>query len=377
MRNSKCGVLAFVAVLAMTMPAAAQNDADHLTCYKVKDSLKLKGTVDLDTSGLGVSAECKISKAKMFCAPSDAQNASDGVDTFSSAGPRSATERVCYKVKCPTPFPEAQDVTDEFGTRTFEKFKTHMVCSPATRDAPVQQNGFEHRARGLAQLVEGGTSLSPSLHVVSLDGLPPGGAVTGGSAAGDPGGGGVVVVLEAVSSYSVDVRDDLNSLASLRAASLRAGAVLNLRGHSLEESESMFDAMSIDVGTGGVSSTAYFPRLQRVQPSPPRTGVVTCRGAPVGSHTETSSGDPDWTWFSTIWPDRYETSSNATTDEAAFEWDDGCVEVRSPEGAGVALVGDRLVISMDNGSDPRLLKRMVITGGGGLRAFAIRDESTR
>ncbi|MEE8310729.1 MAG: hypothetical protein V3R77_00640, partial [Candidatus Binatia bacterium] len=124
-----------------------------------------------------------------------------------------------------------------------------------------------------------------------------------------------------------------------------------------------------------VSSTAYFPRLQRAPQAPARSGAVTCQGAAAGSDTETVAGDPAWTWFSSIWPDRYETSSDATTDEAVFLWNDGCVEIRPPGAGGAIFVGDRLVISMDNGSNPRLLKRVSITGAGGLSAFTIRDES--
>jgi hypothetical protein len=40
------------------------------------------------------------------------------------------------------------------------------------------------------------------------------------------------------------------------------------------------------------------------------------------------------------------------------------------------LTGDRLVVSMDNGSSPRLMKSAHITGSGGLAAFALKDEVT-
>ena len=138
----------------------------------------------------------------------------------------------------------------------------------------------------------------------------------------------------------------------------------------------MMDAVSVAAGTSGVSTTAWFPRLQRSSAATARTATVTCMGAPGGTSTETTPGDPNWTFFSSIWPDRYETASNATTDEATFTWETGCVEIRPPDGSGVALVGDRLVISMDNGSSPQPLHRAQITGAGGLASFALKDEVT-
>ncbi len=371
-------VLATLTVfLLAAVPALAQSKSDHLTCYKLKDPLKVKGTLDVDAGSLGVAKGCKISKAQLYCVPADAQNvALPGATTVPVDGPRAAGGRICYKVACPKATVAPQDVSDAFGTRTLDKLKTSMVCAPAGQGAPVNVDGLDHYPRGLARIAAGGGAVGgSSVHVVSTDGLPP--ATTDGSksAVGEGGGGGVVVVLQAVSGYSVRVRDERDSASDLDVAALRPGAVLNVRGHSTENSESMFDAMSVGAGSGGVSSTAYFPRLQRSQPNLLRTATVTCAGAPAGAATEAVAGDPNWTWFSQVWPDSYETSSGATTDDVTFVWENGCVDLREP-GSGAVVSGDRLVISADNGSNPRQLKRAMITGGGGLAAFAVKGETT-
>src|SRR5205085_3577058 len=105
-----------------------------------------------------------------------------------------------------------------------------------------------------------------------------------------------------------------------------------------------------------------FPRLQRQAAAGSRMATVTCSGAVAGSATETVPGDPHWTWISAIWPDRYETASNATTDSAAFVWENGCVDILAPDGSGSVFSGDRLVISMENGSSPKQMKSQQITG---------------
>jgi len=385
MRHRPCGTLLLallfstVAAVTATQSLAQQNDADHLTCYKVKDPLKLKATADVDTLRQGLSAGCTISKAKMYCVPSGAQNVDDGSGvSVSSSGPRSSSERICYKVKCPEPYPGSTEISDAFGTRTLEKFKTSMLCAPASQGASVLQSGFEHRARGLAQLSEGTDPLSPSVHVSSTDGAATGGSALTKSSTSEPGGGGVVVVLQGASSYGVSLRSDANSRASIRSASLAAGAVLNIHGESVEESNSIAELRSVDVGSSGVSSTAYFPNLARQQQPPVRTGVITCQGQQVASVTEALANDPDWSFFSQVWPDRYETASAATQDEARFFWDNGCVELRVADGGGTIVVnGDLLLISAPNGDNPRQLKRVEITAAGGLSGFAIKDEAAQ
>jgi hypothetical protein len=112
---------------------------DHLQCYKVKDSIVLKGTVDLDDTLSGSLAGCKISAAKMFCTGSAKSNPQVfNITTPITVLPHTGIaipddqDRLCYKVSCPKlDPPEAnQTVTDQFGQHALTKLKTGMVCTP-------------------------------------------------------------------------------------------------------------------------------------------------------------------------------------------------------------------------------------------------------
>ena len=129
-------VAAAVSVM-LSAPAVAQV-ADHLKCYKVKDPLKLAGTADLDTPQFGVDAGCQISRAKLFCVPATKthvvvadKTTKEPIAPLPVSGPDPG-DRVCYTVKCPAAV-AAQEVTDQFGTRTLSKFKASLVCVPAVK----------------------------------------------------------------------------------------------------------------------------------------------------------------------------------------------------------------------------------------------------
>jgi len=143
--------LALVLVLAAVLiPAlAAAQTADHLQCYKIKDTLRLTGTVDLTSPQFGFDDDCKISKAQLFCVPADKTD-EQVIDPTTgpitplpvSAAPAPG-DRVCYKVKCPrpaVPLPDEQ-VTDQFGTRHLSKFTAQMVCTPAVKGAAYCGDG--------------------------------------------------------------------------------------------------------------------------------------------------------------------------------------------------------------------------------------------
>jgi hypothetical protein len=123
--------------------------ANHLKCYKIKDPAKIKGTVDLTTPQFGAEPGCVVGAAKYFCAPASKTNV-----TVTSAGtpvvplplyaPAETFDRICYKVKCPTPpppFPPDQNVTDQFGNRTLMKFTAAFMCTPAVVGAGFCGNG--------------------------------------------------------------------------------------------------------------------------------------------------------------------------------------------------------------------------------------------
>ena len=127
--------------LALGGTASAQV-ADHLRCYKIKDTaIVLKGTVELQDQLSGPLATCKISKAAMYCRASEKTNPlvvniATPIMTLPYTGVAIADDqdRICYKVSCPKVDPPIADqtVTDQFGQHTLTKLKTGMLCTPAS-----------------------------------------------------------------------------------------------------------------------------------------------------------------------------------------------------------------------------------------------------
>jgi len=149
--------LVLVSCLAWATASAAAQFADQLTCYQVKDPLVLAGTVDLTSPQLGLAAGCRVSPAKLFCVPSAKSNvavtdrrtgAAITPLPVSAPGPALGVlqadpgDRICYKVRCPTPAIGDQSVTDQFGNRTVSNFKVSLMCTPAfTGSARHVDNG--------------------------------------------------------------------------------------------------------------------------------------------------------------------------------------------------------------------------------------------
>jgi hypothetical protein len=122
---------------------------DHEQCYKIKDPVKLKGTLDMDAPQFNVEPGCTVGKAKFFCAPAEKTfvSATDKATGLPIAplpvyAPDVTYDRICYKLKCPEPVtPPDTLVTDQFGTRTLTKFKTKMICTPAVKGGGFCGNG--------------------------------------------------------------------------------------------------------------------------------------------------------------------------------------------------------------------------------------------
>src|SRR5262245_53190238 len=140
-RTARFGMLVSAVLVFFIAPARPQV-ADHLKCYKMKDTLKLIGNVDLVTPQFGLDSGCTLSKAMLFCVPASKTNVAvtnkaTGLPIaplpFSTA-PQPG-DQICYKVKCPTPITPLPDqsVTDQFGNRTLRSFKASLLCVPAVK----------------------------------------------------------------------------------------------------------------------------------------------------------------------------------------------------------------------------------------------------
>ncbi len=135
-----------VLTAALTLlPVAAQAQFDHLTCFKAKDSGKFSALVTLNAiqDAFDPPAQCQVvGKAKLFCVPTEKTvdqliiNKMPAVP-LAVPGTTPLPDTVCYKVKCPTATIAADEIVDQFGVRTFSKFKAQYLCAPAFKTAPV------------------------------------------------------------------------------------------------------------------------------------------------------------------------------------------------------------------------------------------------
>lgn len=140
-------VSAFAILAALAVGSStAHAQADHLKCFKAKDSAKFNATATLSAlqAQFGVDESCEIKgKGKLFCVPVTKQvtafedNSKDGIAQVPITGQVLEDDRVCYKVKCPKTEIASEVVTDQFGARTMEKFKVDLLCTPAIKGAPA------------------------------------------------------------------------------------------------------------------------------------------------------------------------------------------------------------------------------------------------
>jgi len=116
--------------------------ADHLRCFKAKDGAKFDATAVLSAlqTQFGVDETCSIKgKGKLFCVPvtksvtNFEDKSKDGIPQVAFTGQTLENDRLCYKIKCPNVEIGPEVVTDQFGTRTIEKFKSQFLCTPAVK----------------------------------------------------------------------------------------------------------------------------------------------------------------------------------------------------------------------------------------------------
>jgi len=130
----RIATFAVAASLAAAADSAGAETADHLECYKAKDTLALLATVDLESPQFGANPNCTVSKAKFFCVPA-IKTVIGPVAEEHMHGPDPG-DRICYKVTCKeqlTPSPGQSLVADQFGGRSLTRRKTAMLCTPAVK----------------------------------------------------------------------------------------------------------------------------------------------------------------------------------------------------------------------------------------------------
>jgi len=120
---------ALVAALAFVAPAGAQPVADHLKCYKVKDT-QAKATYTADLGGLVAEPGCRIRvPGTLLCVETTKTNVTPtppgGADNSGPAG-----RFMCYKLKCPKATLAALQWHDQFGDRQVTPSKPKILCAP-------------------------------------------------------------------------------------------------------------------------------------------------------------------------------------------------------------------------------------------------------
>lgn len=123
-------LVASLALLFCASTAAGQV-ADHLQCFKIKDSAsKTSYTADLVPNDLGflTSAGCTIQvPAKQICIDVEKQNVAPTPP--GSPDGEAAHRYLCYKAKCPKQQPVVT-MQDQFGNRSVTVKTTSLVCAP-------------------------------------------------------------------------------------------------------------------------------------------------------------------------------------------------------------------------------------------------------
>ena len=124
-------LVALVVPLSMMwLPATgAQPIADHLKCYRVKDSQKkTKYTATLD--GLAAEPGCAIKvPAIMVCVPASKTNVQPPPPGGGATGIAGAFG--CYKVKCPKATLPSFHLKDQFGDRMVIPTAPKLLCAPS------------------------------------------------------------------------------------------------------------------------------------------------------------------------------------------------------------------------------------------------------
>lgn len=138
-RITTYSVATLLVSLSLVPGAAWAQTYDHYKCYKMKEAGAFNSAL-LNLSALngdfGIE-DCEIKKgsSKQFCAPVDkAVNTIEDGTLQTVDGVDLDYNMICYKIKCPKGTIAPREVSDQFGTRTIEKFKASKLCVPALTD---------------------------------------------------------------------------------------------------------------------------------------------------------------------------------------------------------------------------------------------------
>src|SRR6266853_4218591 len=129
MKRTLCAVGLGALCLMWAAPGVAQPVADHLKCYKARDT-QAKAVYKADLGGLVAEPGCLIKvPGNLLCV----EATKTGITPTPPGGPDNtgpAGRFLCYKVKCPKAAVTALQWHDQFGTRTVTPSTPKIVCAP-------------------------------------------------------------------------------------------------------------------------------------------------------------------------------------------------------------------------------------------------------
>lgn len=348
---------------------------DHLKCYKVKDSLKLRATAALDTTRFGADAGCSIGKAKLFCTPSTKvlaeatnQGTKSPIDALPVAAPAAPAARICYKVKCPATPPDQASLNDQFGTHALSKFKTSFVCTPATEASSVVFDGFEVFPFGpsVLDVVEGpdASTLKTGNPLHQEQGNTQSNPLYGLETSFSPPDGPPPVLISswgAVLEIAAPDDEILEGDFVLVSTFGEAGGA---------PSDLPIAAARITFGPDGAAAIeASLPAANASEQTPPlRTAEVFCGETSVATVADATPDDEMFTWRASEPPNSL--SATHSTDDGvvqSFTWTQvgGCFSIGDEDGN--LYQGDRVVISARVATPVDTITRLRIAGADTLR----------
>jgi hypothetical protein len=135
-------VLASFAISFSLIAVASAQTFDHLKCYKMKDPHNFTALADflpIQNPPFPVELDCKIKvRGAEFCIPVSKTIVGGNAPSAPVVGQTLSNDFICYTIKCPkppAPIPSVM-VSDQFGSRTLQKFTAKRICTPAIKGLP-------------------------------------------------------------------------------------------------------------------------------------------------------------------------------------------------------------------------------------------------
>ena len=136
-------MLAGLAISLLVTAVASAQTFDHLKCYKMKDPHNFTAVANLapfQNPPFPVEPGCRIKvKGIEFCIPVTKTLVPGGnAPSATVVGQTLQNDFICYTMRCPkptTPIPSVL-VSDQFGSRTLQKFTARRICTPAVKGLP-------------------------------------------------------------------------------------------------------------------------------------------------------------------------------------------------------------------------------------------------